>query len=461
MKVRFLDELEMVMKKYGLDCEDFCVAASAALAYEDVRENKDLDIVIKPKVRECFLEKYRGQVEVLPSGAINLSENVQAAYQRYQKVGVTDEELFCDAYVIRRGAFQTVKPEVEIAQKIKRNKEKDKLDLGIMGYDFFERPDFDMDMFEKLAMAENSASNNICRDMAEKEKKTSFQMEEVCVMPIGALLHRGYGVNGFQRYDILALAYLLSHWREDIEKEIDGSMIDERKILLAERELRQGKRRYFEKVKIREDGMPDYGAIELSKAICRQDEYVKIKVGNVAESKEFSFKWIQERNEALAKKIEDYREKIFREYGVYFCAIVWGPAVPYADEISEKIERKFKVSGRKSMTFQENEYCDFIKEIYDIDDVDCWKTVMKIEHLKQYSHKAEIIIFEIPFPNFREKWRDGSYLSDEGAKLKREIREEFKKYIPGYKKDIIIHIGDNHMHNAYMMKTVEMWGGKI
>ena len=41
-----------------------------------------------------------------------------------------------------------------------------------------------------------------------------------------------------------------------------------------------------------------------------------------------------------------------------------------------------------------------------------------------------------------------------------EIREEFKKYIPGYKKDIIIHIGDNHMHNAYMMKTVEMWGRK-
>ena len=47
MKVRFLDELEVVMKKYGLKNEDFCIVASAVLAYEGIRENHDLDIVLR------------------------------------------------------------------------------------------------------------------------------------------------------------------------------------------------------------------------------------------------------------------------------------------------------------------------------------------------------------------------------------------------------------------------------
>lgn len=460
MNVKFIDELYQLIQNYNLKTDDICICGSAVFTYEGIRENNDLDIVIRPEARKKIIEEYRDQIEILPSGTINTNNiNIQFPYNRYKKVGIEDEEIFCGDYMIWHGDFFSVKPELELAQKIKRGWEKDKLDLKFFGYYIFEHPNFDMKLFQRLLKAQDDSGISGTSAIKKEEKSHEFYIEGEYIMPVGALLHRAYSEHGFNRYDILLISYFLSGRQQiSVSEELISKLVDKRKLLLAEKRLKEEKMKNgFKVVEIDKNGAPEYGSIELCEAICRRDNYVKIQVNSSIEKKDYSLGWLNRNYTDLALEIEKYKEKIFEEYGVYFCAVVWGAAISYSEKIEDRIKEEVNIVEKKHIEFNEEDYCSFIREIYEIDDIDEWKIALKIEWLKKYEHAVDVIIFEIPFPRFREKIRDGSYLSDVGARLKREIREEYQKYIPDYEKDVIIHISDNHKHNAGMMEIIRKY----
>ena len=150
MKTNFFDELEYVMHKYGLSKNEICIIGSSVLSLYGIRENNDLDFALYPTARARMLERYDGQIEVLPTGTINFSENVQSIWGRYTKIGVLDEELFDDIYTVFMDGYRVAKIEVEMAHKMERNLEKDRRDLKKIGDTFFSVPDFDNDLFERL-----------------------------------------------------------------------------------------------------------------------------------------------------------------------------------------------------------------------------------------------------------------------------------------------------------------------
>lgn len=150
MGTRFLDELEYVMNKYGLAQDEICIVGSSILAHYGIRENHDLDFALAPKARKRILERYSEQIEVLPSGTINFSANIQSLLGRYKKIGLLDEELFDDTYATDMDGYRVAKIEVEIAQKMERNYEKDRRDLEKIGNDYSRIPGFDNRLFEQL-----------------------------------------------------------------------------------------------------------------------------------------------------------------------------------------------------------------------------------------------------------------------------------------------------------------------
>lgn len=150
MKTKFFDELEYVIHKYGLSKSEICIIGSSVLALYGIRENNDLDFALYPTARVRILERYNGQIEVLPSGTINFSENVQSIWGRYTKIGVLDEELFDDTYTVSVDGYRVAKIEVEMAQKMERNLEKDRRDLKKLGDTFFSVSNYDNDLFERL-----------------------------------------------------------------------------------------------------------------------------------------------------------------------------------------------------------------------------------------------------------------------------------------------------------------------
>lgn len=150
MRVKFLDELECVLDKFKINRNEVCMIGSSVLASANIRENHDLDFAMCPNARNRILKVYHDQIQVLPSGTINFSPNVQSLYNRYAKIGLLDEELFDDMYTVYLDGFRIAKLEVEIAQKLERGLEKDRRDLAEIGSDFHRFPIFDYELYKKL-----------------------------------------------------------------------------------------------------------------------------------------------------------------------------------------------------------------------------------------------------------------------------------------------------------------------
>lgn len=150
MKVKFFDKLETILEHYQIAKDEICIIGSSVLAFADIRENHDLDFALHPETRDRILKLYGDQVEVLPSGTINFSPNIQTAQNRYAKIGLFDVDLFNETYTVYINGIRIAKIEVELAHKIARNFEKDRKDLEKIGDSYVKLPGFDIGLYESL-----------------------------------------------------------------------------------------------------------------------------------------------------------------------------------------------------------------------------------------------------------------------------------------------------------------------
>lgn len=150
MKVKFLDELEVILERFQIAKDEICIIGSSVLAFADIRENHDLDFALYPEARDRVLKLYSEQVEVLPSGTINFSSNIQSLQNRYAKIGLLDEEIFNDSYTMRMNGLRVARIEMEFAQKVARNYDKDRKDMEKIGDVYLKFPEFDIELYESL-----------------------------------------------------------------------------------------------------------------------------------------------------------------------------------------------------------------------------------------------------------------------------------------------------------------------
>ncbi len=150
MKIKFIDELAKVLDQFEINKNEICIIGSSVLAHNGIRENHDLDFALYPEARIRLLKKYKDRIELLSSGTINFSENVQSLLGRYTKIGLLDEELFDNTYSVHMDGYRVAKIEVEMAQKIERNLKKDRTDLEKIGDHYCCISEFDNKLFEQL-----------------------------------------------------------------------------------------------------------------------------------------------------------------------------------------------------------------------------------------------------------------------------------------------------------------------
>lgn len=151
MEIRYFDEFERVIQSFAIQKEDVCIVGSSVLASCGLRENHDVDFAIRPGTREALLEQWGGRVELLPSGTINFSQHVQSLFKRYEKIGITNADLFeSDKYTSDFHGYRIAGIEIEIAQKQERNMKKDIKDLAAIGKDYSKIPGFDMVLYQEV-----------------------------------------------------------------------------------------------------------------------------------------------------------------------------------------------------------------------------------------------------------------------------------------------------------------------
>ncbi len=133
-------------------------------------------------------------------------------------------------------------------------------------------------------------------------------------------------------------------------------------------------------------------------------------------------------------------------------AIVWPPAQRYADDITNIINRNYKLVKQYDVTVAKPKFLSFVRKIYK-GDRRCDKSQLprKCRHMNSYPLKMRYLKFLVEDADL-----DYMRVSQTAVKIKDIIRSNFKRKIPNYVHDICFHISDNASHSRSMDNYVKL-----
>lgn len=124
--VAHIDELEQWIQKQGIDKKDICLMGSSVLAAWGIRENHDLEIVLRPSIhkmhgfkRSFLWMTYRD----------NLSENLELWKNQLWRIGITDRRIFREKLYDVINGYNVLYLDIERLYKEDLGREKDLKDI--------------------------------------------------------------------------------------------------------------------------------------------------------------------------------------------------------------------------------------------------------------------------------------------------------------------------------------------
>ena len=122
-----------VLTQYNIDPEDICFVGGMSLSAVNLRENNDVDFVVRSTIRDEIIEKWSLSPKGRSETYYSLSENVDLKSNWASCIGISDDELVLDErYYFRRGGFKVAKLEVTFSRKNSIRREHDKRDISLI-----------------------------------------------------------------------------------------------------------------------------------------------------------------------------------------------------------------------------------------------------------------------------------------------------------------------------------------
>jgi len=198
------------------------------------------------------------------------------------------------------------------------------------------------------------------------------------------------------------------------------------------------------------------GSHRLALALYFDEKLIPLKLNRFSPDIIYGIDWFKQNNFSAGeiKLIEDKKNDIFYQKGIYFQVILWPPVENYFDEIEKSISEKFNVIKTYCKDIKNN-FEKAVFEIYSSDDIDDWKINKKLEGFRNYNKIIKVIEIEIVNPVFRRKEANNHDISQEVEAIKKEYRDKYKNKVKDYFYDIIIHIGDNYHHTREIAKVLK------
>jgi hypothetical protein len=494
--IKYIDQLPDILNRYGLSPGDICIVGSSVLSAFGLRENHDLDFVIEPRKRQLLLKQYKDVLKIMSWGLICFNENIEAVYNQYNIIGISDSEIVNNAkYNILFNGWKIARIELVLAKKAKRGRKKDTIDLDNAEEFLSCYSDFDWDFFRKylsfsIKPPRSSHYNRLIKivkllilnpkRLFTKAKSVIRNRIETVFIPVHSELAAitDFMISpatllGMQFKKNFGGGYLFMRYLtiDHIEKGID-TPFKEYDAMQKNRVNRDTVEDFYLLItNIKNNGFSNKyplsvdlganiidGSHRLACALYYNIDKISYTVIQSNSNIRYGLEWFKRQGfeEAIINELEIIRKKLFLLKGIYFCATIWGAAKIFFDDISSDIESLYKIVYQEDLFLGDN-YGKLIDDIYAIDDIDKWKVLVKKQFLYQSPHEIRFILFEIPTPDFIIKQKNHSYLSSKGAMLKKMIRKKYCSKIQNYFYDIIIHIGDNYEHNGEMIRAIEKY----
>ena len=475
--VKYFSELIKILNENGIKKNDICIVGSATLAYFEIRENKDIDIVIKKNIR---LDKFNNLNTFSISKHI---EVVRCGWLPNKKV--SDDKLIDNSQfhiVDKKSGFKFVKPECVLAKKEAIRRDKDLPDINLLR-DFFNKNNFDIKLYN-ISKNKFSFLQKIKNRLRPYYKK--FQEKRlwnfcvgkdiITIQKLDKLLSYQYKKNKFNRYDIIVryLAIEEFYGKNNIGFNLYKKMQEKRGYLkrIDHKDNKDSLEKFKELIKnIKTKGFDINslvpvdrnqqlydGSHRLACALYFNQNLIPLKIGKFEFNTDYSLDWFRKKgfSENEIQLIEAKKREIFYKKGIYFQVILWPPVQKYFNEIENDIKEKYEVLDSYEMNFyNENIFKEFVFGVYESDDIEKWKIEKKLTGFKEYDLKVKIIEIEIPNPKFRRKGLNNHDISTKVEQIKKEYRNKYKEKVDNYFYDIIMHIGDNFEHTREIDKVIK------
>jgi len=199
------------------------------------------------------------------------------------------------------------------------------------------------------------------------------------------------------------------------------------------------------------------GSHRLSAAIVNGIDEVPISVVSTKNKILFNTRLLERYNfnKSELASINESETRLFLDLGVYFPVIIWPPAMQFIDEIEKSLNYEIKLKCHLELDCVKFE--SFVREIYEVDDIEDWKVDKKLNAMQSDINSVSVFFINFNDPLYRKKSRNSALISMKGEKLKEQIRSTYKSKIQNYIYDIIVHTGDNFIHNKKIMQITNAY----
>jgi hypothetical protein len=481
MSIKYLDELENILEQHNIPKSDICIVGSSVLAKLNLRENNDIDIIIKKDIR----------AKLFPMTTHQISENIELVSFGWLPNKKIDDDLLIDDKKFHDliNGFKIVKLEMVLARKEQTKVEKDLKDIeSIKKYILDTNYDFNKNLYQQskdtidITRKILQKIKNRLRKYYKKYKNLQWTYKAnsdlIIMQNTEKLLAYQYRKNMFNRYDII-IRYLAIEeyfgknnygynlYKKMQEKRGFSQRIDHKKV-------DDSLKKFLSLINnIQKNGLDECSAISISKnqelidgshrlatALYFNEKLIPLKLNRYKYDTSYGLEWFKEKDftKDELNLIEQKRKDIFYEKGVYFQIILWPPIQSYFEEIKNSLKLKYNLLDSYEIEFDDKEkFKEFTFGMYESDDIDEWKIEKKLSGFEQHHLKIKVIEIGIINPKFRKKELNNHDISQEVEAIKKLYRNLYKDKVENYFYDIIMHIGDNYHHTREIAKVLKRY----
>lgn len=474
LQINHLHELNDVISKYNLSKDDICIVGSSALTFHGIRENNDIDIIIKKSERDKIFND---------NNTKQITKNIELVSSGWlPNTRIKDDEIILNRqYFNIVEGYKVVKLELLMARKMSAFAAKDQKDMYfisefiknndyLLDHSLIERSSFKPSLFKRIIRKIIRETKGILKTYIKQIKKHHWMNrvnnEFTIMQHTEKFLASQFKSGKFNRYDTIVryLAVGEHLGGNDFGFKLYRKMQESRGCL-------KGSEERFRRLidSIVENGFDECSVLPVGKnqelvdgshrlalALYFDEKLIPLKLNRYSYDIAYGIDWFKKNdftNDEI-KVIEDTKEKIFYEKGIYFQVILWPPINKYFDEIKDSLSNKYKIINNYTLDLNEN-LRSFVFDVYSSDDIDDWKIEKKLSGFENYGNVITVIELEIANPRFRRKGANNHYISQEVEDIKKEYRARYQNKIDNYFYDIIMHIGDNYHHTREIAKVLE------
>src|SRR5690625_520156 len=467
--IEYFKALKMFLNKYNINKKDCIIVGSSVLSAHGLRLNNDIDFALSPKAYNHFLETNSNSFEIVKTGRVIISDNLEIIKNKYEIISISDDDLFNNSdYYYELDGFKLIKLEIEFYYKNRRRLSKDFNDINLIERKVIE-DNYNYFSWEiLLRIIDNDSKNNPLHNYNHYAKFRNKIRKAIVFYKN----NRKSKIELIKYYIVKIIKYIKKHIFGLLSKQkmknypsgnarhtepIDIILFNRSNIM---RFLNQLNYIDFQKGNSETNvyNIDLKGLVKKRQSVnliydIHNNKQIKVKRRPTIGIQNLFFILTPSKNRLKNPNVLFKNKQYLINTGFFYTAIIWNPGFQVINQLKEDIAYEGVIIDFEILEIYNFE--NFVREMYSSEDVEKWKIETKLAALGKFDKK--IGLMHIYFDNPHYIWSNGEFISKNIKDIKIQLRRKWSNKIDWYFHDIIIHIGLNSKENKSINKILKKY----